>query len=355
MLELILAGGVAIIVSALCSVTEAVLYSIPWSYIEKLKKQGKPSGALLYELRADVERPITAILTLNTIANTAGASVAGAAAVRVFGSQSMGYFAAAFTLAILVLSEILPKTMGVAYARVLAPYLAQPLTVLVRLFTPLIWVGGALTRLVRPASTGPQTTEEDIRAVVSLTRKSGRIQAFEELTIKNILMMNLKTVSDIMTPRTVVFSQPDELTVAAMGELKDFWHYSRVPVYENDDPEAVVGVVYRRDVLQALANDEDEKTLRDVMRPVFFVLETLSLDKLLKQFLESRVHMLVVLDEYGGLSGLVTLEDVVEEILGREIVDESDAHVDLRALAMERRAATLRAAGMRHGPEKSPE
>ncbi len=336
MLELILAVGLAVGISALCSIMEAALYALPWSYIERLRREGKRSGHVLFKLRTQIERPISAVLTLNTIANTAGASIAGAAAIKVFGAESMGFFVAAFTAAILVFSEILPKTIGVAYSRQLMPVLARPLEGLVWLFTPVIWITGYLGRKVRP-SDAPKTTEEDITAVVSLTRKSGVIQPYEEVTIRNILSLDTKTVSDIMTPRTVVFSLPAQISVSDARNIKNFWHYSRVPVYDNDDPEDVVGMVLRRDVLETLADDHYDARINELMQPVRFVVETLTLDRLLVKFLESRTHLFVVLDEYGGVAGVVTLEDVLEEILGKEIVDETDEVEDMRALARKRR------------------
>jgi len=337
MLTLIISAGLAILISALCSITEAVLYSVPWSVIEQLRRDGKKSGLVLYRLRSDVDKPITAILTLNTIANTAGASVVGAAAVRVFGSESLGVFVAVFTFAILIFSEILPKTIGVAYCRTLAPVLARPLMGVVWAFSPLVWIIGVLSRRVQPSRKGPHATEDDIRAIVSLTRKSGIIQPYEERTIGNILSLDLKMVKDIMTPRIVVFSMPCAITVLEARDHRNLWHYSRFPVYDNDDSEEIVGLVYRRDVLNSLANDQDDLTLSSLMRPVRFVLESLTLDRLLVKLLESRDHFSVVLDEYGGMAGVVTLEDVLEEILGKEIVDSTDEVEDLRALARTRR------------------
>lgn len=336
MFELILSAGLAIFISALCSITEAALYAVPISHIEHLRRQGKKSGHILFKLRTNVERPISAVLTLNTIANTAGASIAGAAAIKVFGSESMGLFVAAFTAAILVFSEILPKTIGVAYAKQLMPVLAKPLEVLVLIFLPVIWITGYLGRKVRPTSE-IKTTEDDITAVVSLTRKSGVIQPYEEMTIRNILSLDKKTVSDIMTPRTVVFSLPAQISVIDARNIKNLWHYSRIPVYENDDPEEIVGIVLRRAVLETVADDRYDTRINEIMRPVRFVVETLTLDRLLVKFLESRMHLFVVLDEYGGVAGVVSLEDVLEEILGKEIVDETDQVEDMRELARRQR------------------
>jgi CBS domain containing-hemolysin-like protein len=333
----------AVVVSAFCSLSEAALYSVPWSWIEQLRKQGRSSGELLFSLRSNVEKPITAILTLNTIASTAGAAVAGAAGVAVFGPEELWLFTAGFTVLILVFGEILPKTMGVAYNRPVSVVIAVPIKYMMLVLLPIIWAGGLLGKLVAGRRKDPLSSEEDLRAVVSLTRREGVIKPLEELSIKNILSLDRKTASDIMTPRTVVFSLPAQMTVdQARGVGRGVWPHSRIPVYDDEDPENIVGIVYRREVLEALANDQDDIRLGDLMKPVRFVLDTMTLDRVLVKFLESRMHLFVVLDEYGGVSGVVSLEDVLEEILGKEIIDETDQVADMRELARTRREEILR-------------
>jgi len=352
MITLIVAVLVAVVVSAFCSLSEAALYSVPWSWIERLRKQGRASGELLFGLRSNVEKPITAILTLNTIANTAGAAAAGVAAASVFGSDALWLFTAVFTLLVLVFGEILPKTIGVAYSRPVSVCIAVPVKYLILALFPFIWVGGLLARLVSARHRDPLSSEEDLRAVLSLTRREGGINPLEELSIKNILSLDRKTASDIMTPRTVVFSLPSHMTVdEARGIERGVWPHSRIPVYDDDDPENIVGIVYRREVLEALANDQDATRLGDLMKPVRFVLDTMTLDRVLVKFLESRMHLFVVLDEYGGVSGVVSLEDVLEEILGKEIVDETDQVADMRELAKARREDLLR---QRHARKNRP-
>lgn len=337
MLELLLAVGLAVFISAFCSVTESVLFSVPWSHIEHLRKSGRKSGEILYRLRKSVDEPITAILTLNTVAHTAGAAVAGAAVVKVYGEGSLTAFSILFTLVILLFTEIVPKTLGVLHNRVLAVVLARPLAILVLLFKPVIVLSGYLIRFLGKKKMGPDASEEDVHALVSLSCKAGFLKPYEELSIKNILSLDTKTVRDIMTPRTVIFSLPAHLTVTEARETKTVWPNSRIPLYDDEDPENVIGIVYRREVLEALASDLMETRLSDLMRPVHFVLESLTLDRLLVKFLGSRIHLAIVLDEYGGLAGLVTLEDVLEEILGNEIVDETDQVADMRELALRRR------------------
>ena len=348
MFELLLAVGVALVMSSFCSVSEAVLYSLRWSWIERMRAEGKRSGEIMYQMRMNIEKPITAILTLNTIACAAGAAVAGALAVGVLGEGKLAYFTALFSLVILIFGEILPKTIGVVYARKLGPVLAGPLKIMVVLLTPVIWASGFLTNLVKTKSKGPDASEEDIRAMVRLTSRAGKINALEEISITNILALDTKFVHQIMTPRTVVFSLPADMTVATAKEENLLWPHSRVPVYEADDPENIVGIVFRRQVFEALANDQHGLKLSQIMKPVQFVLDTMTLDKVLIRFIESRMHLFVVLDEYGGVGGVISLEDVLEEILGKEIVDETDEVADMRELARVRREKLLRA----QGPDK---
>ena len=342
MLELVVVVGLATIISAFCSIAEAVLYSVPLSFIERLRKSGKKSGFLLGEMRKKIREPIAAILTLNTIANTAGAAIAGALAGKVFGTENLAYFSLVFTFIILIFSEILPKTIGVVYANSLAAPLARPMFGLVWFFKPAIWLTNWLVHFVVAKKTDPASSEEDLMAVISLTHKAGAIKSYEERSMRNILTLDKKMVREVMTPRTVIFSLPSHLTVSEARQLKTSWPNSRIPVYYEDDPEDIIGLVYRRDVMEALADDRDDVRIGQLMQQVRFVVESLTLDRLLAKFLESRIHLFVVLDEYGGLAGVVTLEDVLEEILGNEIVDETDQVVDMREFARQQRAELIR-------------
>ncbi|KAB1443259.1 hemolysin family protein [Pseudodesulfovibrio senegalensis] len=344
MLELILAVGLAVFVSTFCSLAEAALYSLPWSQVERLKRCGKKSGAMLECLRNNVEEPITAILTLNTVAHTAGAAVAGWAWADIYGEDTLWLFTLVFTLVILIISEILPKTIGVVYNDAIAPPLASTLRVLVWVFKPAVMVLGLVAAAIRGSRKSPEHSEADILAVASLTRRSGVIKPYEEQSIRNILLLDDKSVEQVMTPRTVVFSLSADMTVAEARESHPVWPHSRVPVF-GDDNDDIVGIVYRRQVFEALADDHDELKLSDLMRPVRFVLESLTLDQVLVKFLGSRMHLFVVLDEYGGMAGVISLEDVLEEILGNEIVDETDQVVDMRELARMRRGNLVQGQG----------
>jgi CBS domain containing-hemolysin-like protein len=305
-------------------------------HIEALSQAGKTSGKIFKKMRLSVEEPISAILSLNTIANTAGAAVAGSAAAGVLGHEWLGYFAGFFTLAILIFSEIIPKTAGVVYGRSLVSAVAYSLKVLVVLMAPAIWLSSLVTRLIARDKSEESVSGEEIRVMARLSLQSGGIKPYQEKIIERILTLQNKMVKDVMTPRTVVFSLSEHLTLGEASGSVNRWEHSRFPVYD-EDIEDVVGIVLTKELLVALSEGKEASRLTELMRPVHFVVETAMLNSVLMEFLGSRQQLFVVLDEYGGMSGLISLEDILEEILGREIVDESDMVTDKRALARQRR------------------
>ena len=337
-LQLCLAAGIAIVVSALCSVAEAALYSVSHSHIELLSRSGKKSGAILHELKNDISSPITAILTLNTISNTMGAVVAGASAVALFGDASLGIFSACFTIVILFFSEIIPKTAGVAYCRNIAPWLAYPLYFLVKIFTPIVWFCNKLTRLIEKSDQQAYISSKELQIIASMSKKTGEIDHQEEKIIVNILDLRTKNVLKSMTPRTVAFTLDANLTVAQAATYKDKWNiHSRVPLYETDS-DNIIGVVLRKDVLLNAADGKLDVTLSELMEPPHFVPESIPLPNVLLDFFEHRKHLFIVVDEYGGFTGIISLEDIIEEIMGEEIMDETDETRDMRALARFKKA-----------------
>ena len=340
MLELIIAVSCAIVISAGCSLCEAVLYSVPLRHIETMVRKGRESGRIFKELRGDIERPITAILSLNTIAHTAGAAFAGAAAATVFGHQWLVYFSIFFTLAILIFSEVIPKTAGVVYARSLAPPVAFSLKALVRLMAPAIWLFSHITGLIARDKIQESVSPDELKTMARVSLRTGGIKHYQESVIENILSLNTRTVKDVMTPRTVIFSLSEHLTLKEACKKSTRWEHSRFPVYDKD-PEDTVGIVLTRELFMALAEGKKEMPLTDVMRPVHFVVETAKLNNVLAEFMGTRHKLFMVIDEYGGLSGLISLEDILEEILGREIIDESDRVIDKRALARHRRSSLV--------------
>ncbi len=341
-IQLILAVGCAIVISAMCSVFEAVLYSLPVSNVELMAKKHPTRAAMMKRLKDNIDRPITAILTLNTIANTIGAAVAGASAVAVFGQSSLAWFSLLFTLAILLFSEILPKKIGVIYNRQLAPLITLPLHWMVRLLAPVIWLCQAITRLVPDRDDANQVSAEELQTIAMLSRRSGEIGAEQEQVITNILQLNHKSVRDVMTPRTVTFSLDMHVTIReAMAQAEKWRMHSRVPVYDRDK-DNVVGMVLSREMFMAAAENRYDTRLRDIMGPVHFVPETAPLNRVFIDFFERRQHLFVAVDEYGSVTGVISMEDIIEEIMGREIVDESDTTRDMRELARIRRKTMRR-------------
>lgn len=341
MIELLIVVLAVVLISGTCSLFEAVLYSVPVSHVESLAQAGQKSGKILRRLRNNVDRPISAILSLNTIANTGGASLAGIIAGNILGKDSIEeyVFSAAFTLAILLFAEVIPKTIGVVYARPVASFIAQPLQLLVWVFTPFILLCRLATRLVAKEQEDQNISDQELISLARLGHRSGSLDPTEAGVIQNILSLKSQTAAEVMTPRTVVFSLSENLTLEEARNQKGFWAHSRIPVY-SEGFEDIVGIILRRDMLAALTDEEDNRTLSDLMRPVHFVAESHTLDRILQLFLEKRQHLFIVIDEYSGLSGVLTLEDVLEEILGKEIVDESDQVTDMRELARRRRQQT---------------
>jgi len=331
--ELIVAVSLSLLISALCSICEAALYSLRLSHIELLTTTRPNAARLLKRMKKNIEQPITAILTLNTIANTFGAAVAGAAAANVFGETRLIWFSMVFTMSILLFSEILPKTVGIVYARRLAPYIASPLQGLILVLRPFIWLCQAVTRLIPNRGQAHQISAEELQAIAMISRKSGEIKAEQEQVITNILKLGDRTVRQVMTPRTVTFSLNKDMTVGEAVALKDNWQmHSRVPVYDKN-VDNVVGIVLSRDVYMAAAADRHNTRLAQIMLPAHFVPETAPLNLVLIDFFERHQHLFVVVDEYGSVTGIISLEDIIEEIVGREIVDESDKTKDMRELA----------------------
>ncbi len=340
MTALIITVTAVIATSAMCSLFEAVLYSVPASHVESLAEAKRSSGRLLKELRSNVDRPITAILSLNTISNTAGAYLAGALAEAALEDWGAFAFPFAFTLSILFFSEILPKTAGVVYSRPLSSLVAPPLKGMVWLFTPLLYLSQQVTRAIAGGRQAEEVSGEEIAVMARLGTRTGVIDEDHGRVIENILSLESKIVSQVMTPRTVLFTLAAGLTVEDAHLEEGVKTYGRIPVW-TETRENIIGIVHRQDVLAAVARDELEVTLEDLVQPVHFVLDKTNLSRVLALFLERGEHLFVALDEFGGLAGVVTLEDVMEEILGKEIVDEFDQVPDLRQLAELRRKQVL--------------
>lgn len=338
---LVISVTLAITISALCSVCEAVLYSITASQVEMLKKSGHSAASHLQTMRSDIEEPITAILTLNTIANTIGASVAGACIAKLYGEEHIILFSLVFTLTILIFSEILPKTVGVTYAVKLAPTITFPLRVMMITLKPIVWVCRYIMRLL-PQRIEESISAEEIQTIAALSRESGDIEENEEKVINNIIDLKNKIVRQVMTPRTVTFSMNEHITVGkAMAMVTELSSHSRIPIY-NREPNNVTAIVMRKDILQAAAEGKNTLPITRFRQPAHFVPETAPLNRILVDFFDRRQHLFIVVDEYGTMTGIISMEDVLEEIVGREIIDESDNTKDMRELARSRNIESRR-------------
>lgn len=333
---LLLYIALALGVSFLCSVAEAVLLSVTSAYTSVLEQKGRRSGILLARLKRDIDRPLAAILTLNTIAHTVGAAGAGAQATAVFGSAYLGLFSAVLTFLILVLSEIVPKTLGAHYWRALAPGTAWGLHYLIGLLSPFIRLSELITRLItRGERGGSGFDRHELTVMADLSSQDGHLDERESGIMKNLLLLRQTAIRDAMTPRTVLFSAPQAQTVEEFLNSHRTVPFSRIPIYR-EDPDDITGVVLLNDLLLARARGEAEHPLEEFRRELPVLLDSMPLTQALEEFLRRQMHMILAVTEYGSVVGLITLEDVLETLLGREIVDEKDKTRDMRELARRR-------------------
>jgi CBS domain containing-hemolysin-like protein len=330
---LILYIVLAVVISFVCSLMEATLLSISNSHVRSLVNQNRKYGKYLAKFKQDIDSPLAAILILNTVANTAGATAAGAQAEVVFQSRFVGIFAAFFTLTILIVSEIIPKTIGAVYWRKTAAFTAYLLNVVVFVLKPFISLTRSITGMItREKRISANVFREEISVLAEIGQDIGVISTAEEKVIRNILRMKQMKVRDILTPRTVMVSLQNEMTVGDVMEEYPMLEFSRIPVYE-ETPDEIQGLVLRHDVVDAVARDEFDKKISELVRPIHPVPQSLSVADALELFISRGEHIFLVIDEYGGTAGIVTLEDTMESLLGSEIVDEKDSVADLRELA----------------------
>lgn len=335
LITLLLYVTVSLSISFLCSVLEAVLLSVSVSHVQGLAQQGKRAGVLMQRHRKNVERPISAILTLNTVAHTVGATLAGAEAAALFGSELVGVISAVLTLLILVLSEIIPKTLGAVYAKQLIPFAAYTTQVLLVVLFPAVWVFEQMGRAMRPSHAAPTVTRSDLEVMAMISQQEGALLERENRTLRNLLHLGSVRVDDIMTPRTVVLAFDQALTVGEVIRDHGVLPYSRLPIYD-ETIDRVIGYVLRHDIMSHAAADRDDVRLSAIKREIIAIPDTTTVAQALDRFIAQREHIMLVVDEYGGTAGVLSLEDVFESILGIEITDESDLVADLRKLAQER-------------------
>lgn len=324
---------VSIAVSALCSVLEATLLSTPLSYITGLEDQGVKGAKRLKKLKQNTERPIAAILCINTIANTVGASLVGSLVMKVYGNTLVGVFSAIFTLLILVFSEIFPKTIGSTYWRRLAIPASGIINVMIFIVFPIVWVMEKLTKFISDNSDQVSVSREDISAMVSVATEEEVIEKDEKKMIQNLLKLDEITAHEIMTPSVVVEMARGNMTAKELYD-KDLVH-SRIPVCDEENDDYIIGYVLRQTILEKMAEDKFDAKLKEIARPILSFQENESVGTIWEKLLEKKEHISIIIDEYGTFRGIVTLEDVIETMLGKEIVDETDEVVDMQELAKE--------------------
>ena len=345
----------AILVSFACSIFEAVLLSVSQPFVATLKKSHPAMGERWETLKTRIDGPLTSILTLNTIAHTVGSigvgkEVAGLARGSGYGGWIEGLTAALMTFAVLVLSEIIPKTLGAKHWRRLAPIVGVLLENLTWMMTPVVWA----IRLFGGSGHGEaEFSREELKVMADIGHREGELQEDESRILKNLLHMRDNEVADVMTPRVVVFSLPEETTVGEFIKHHESSPFTRIPLYHGK-PDHVTGFALRDDVLLAAAKDQDSVRLSEFSRPIHSVPGTLRLTVAFDEMVTNRYHIALVIGEYGGLAGLVTLEDIVETLLGLEIVDEADTKTDMQEFARSQWEKRARKMGLSFGLNSPP-
>ncbi|MGB3692808.1 MAG: hemolysin family protein [Spirulinaceae cyanobacterium] len=346
MLEIFIAVLIVLSGSAICSCAETALLSISTVRVRQLAQSKQPATLALLAIRQRINRPIATIVILNNTFNIIGSIVIGSLATQELGDAWLGLFSAVLTFLIIVFAEIIPKTLGERYAHHIALFVAIPVKGLTFLFTPLVWLMEQVTSPFVKGKKLPTTNEAEIQFLARIGYQEGVIEDDEAEMIQRVFQLNDLNAANLMTPRVIVTYLRGELTlIEAKDEILNSQH-TRIIVVE-DSLDRVTGVALKQDLLAAMVEDKSDHQIANLVRPVHYVPETVRADKLLKTFQSTHEHLFVVLDEYGGVSGVVTLEDVLEVLTG-EIVDETDRIIDLQEIARKRRKNMLQSMGFDH-------
>ena len=330
LLYLLLALGT----SFLCSLLESTLMSTTLSYINLREEEGYKQAKVMKKFKTDPERPLAAILSLNTIANTVGASGVGVQATELFGSAWFGVASGVMTVLILVFSEIIPKTIGTTYWKHLMGFAATSIKVLVWVLFPIVKIIEYITRLF-PEPDEAAVSREEVIAMANVGEEEGVIEEDENKIIRNVMRLNEVKAYEIMTPRVVAAIAPEKMTLREYYDSDAYDHFSRIPVYA-DSPEFITGYVLRGDALEELTEDQFQKTLGEIKRSLLYFNEEMNVGDIFDAMLKEKSQIGVVIDDYGCLQGIITFEDVIETIFGLEIIDEMDVVTDMQQYARER-------------------
>ncbi len=332
LLLLYLFGAMA--VSFLCSLLESVLMSAQVSFITMREEDGDRNARLFMRFKQEPDRPLAAILSLNTIANTIGAAGVGYQTNKVFGNEWFGLVSALMTLLILVFSEIIPKTIGTSQWRRLL-WLSRPMKILVTLMYPLVILIELFRKRLDIDEVDTSISREEVSAMAGMAEEEGIIDKSENKVIQNIIKLDDIKAYDVMTPRVVAAIAPESMTLKEFYKDESLSHNSRIPVYA-DSPEFITGYVLRYDVLELLTEDKFSVKLSSVKRPIAVFNEEATVSDIWESLLKTKDQIALIIDEYGSFQGLITLEDIIETILGMEIIDENDTVTDMQQYARER-------------------
>ena len=325
----------ALIVSFLCSVMEAVLLSTPMSFIEVKEAEGYSSAILLRKVKKNLDNSLSAILSLNTISHTVGAAGVGAQAVEVFGDAYIGIVSGILTLLILILSEIIPKTIGTTYWRELALVSGRIINGMIIIVYPLVVLSRFITRLFARSAGDTTVSREEVSAMANIGTKEGIFEEKENKIIQNLIRLRAVNIDSIMTPRVVVSLAEENMSLEEFLKNKTFMHYSRIPIY-SEIRDNITGYIFRQLVFEKLAEDETNIKLKDLKRNIVVVHSHQPVLSVWEILLDRKEHIALVVDEYGGMDGIVTMEDIIESLLGLEIVDEKDHVRDMQQFARDR-------------------
>ena len=324
-----------LIISFLCSIMEAVLLSSTIPYLRLKEENGSKSVKIIIKLKQNIDRPLSAILSLNTIAHTVGAAGVGAQATKVFGEVYFGVASAILTILILVFTEIIPKTLGARYWKELAIISGYAIRVSIFITYPLVIIFPYLTRLFSKKESKNTISREEISMLAKIGTEEGVFGENENKIIQNLIRLKSTRVSEVMTPRVVVSIANENMTLEEFLKNKKFLHFSRIPIYSKNS-ENINGYVLRQTVFEKLAEDHFGLTLKDIKRDIIVVPETNQLYRVWETLLEKKEHIALIVDEYGGMDGIVTMEDIIETLLGFEIIDEKDTVTDMQQYARDR-------------------
>lgn len=326
---------IALFSSFLCSIMEAVLLSVPISYLRSRSARGAVSSDAMIELKEDIDKPLSAILTVNTIAHTVGAAGVGAQATLVFGKAYFGIVSAVLTLLILIFTEIIPKTLGANYSKELSNISSKIIKGMIFITYPFVWMSSILTRMLSRDHAALTTSRDEISALASIGTQEGIFAEKENKIIQNLIKLKSIKVKEIMTPRIVVVTASEDMSMKEFQANKEFLHYSRIPIYKTDK-DNITGYILREVVFENLADDQPNLKLKEIQRDIVTLPSTITLIDAWEELLLNKEHISLIVDEYGGMDGIITLEDIIETLLGFEIVDEKDKVVDMQKYAIKR-------------------